>query len=98
MQKSSLKTLRFQLTPQDVSDMRPQIVTASNKRNVRFRSYAFTEHGAIMAATVLDSPQAVQMREFVDIITPSELPELAKKPIGFGVRERHMTYRVANRK
>jgi hypothetical protein len=37
---------------------RSQIVTAS-KRNVRFTPYVFTEHGAIMAATVLNSPRAV---------------------------------------
>ena len=34
-----------------------QFVIAS-KRNVRFRPWAFTEHGAIMAATVLNSPEA----------------------------------------
>jgi len=38
--------------------MRSQFATASSKRNVRFRPYAFTEHGAIMAATVLNSPKA----------------------------------------
>lgn len=67
----------FQLAPQEVADltsqsaisnpegMRSQFVTASEKRNVRFRPYAFTEHGAIMAATVLNSPQAVRMSVFV---------------------------------
>jgi hypothetical protein len=45
-------------------DMRSQIVTAS-KRNVRFLPFAFTEHGAIMAAAVLNSPRAVQMSVFV---------------------------------
>ena len=44
--------------------MRLQIATAS-KRNVRFLPYAFTEHGAIMAANVLNSPRAVQMSIFV---------------------------------
>jgi hypothetical protein len=39
-------------------------VTAS-KRNVRHLPYAFTEHGAIMAANVLNSPSAVQMSVFV---------------------------------
>jgi hypothetical protein len=38
------------------SFMRSQIVTAS-KRNIRHRPRAFTEHGAIMAATVLNSPE-----------------------------------------
>jgi len=45
--------------------MRSQIVTASGKQNVRFLPYAFTEHGAIMAATVLNSPRTVQMSVFV---------------------------------
>jgi len=31
----------------------------------RGRPYAFTEHGAIMAANVLNSPRAVQMSVFV---------------------------------
>lgn len=44
--------------------MRSQIVTAY-KRNVRFLPYAFTENGAIMAANVLNSPQAVRMSVFV---------------------------------
>jgi hypothetical protein len=98
-----------------------------------------------MAATVLNSPQAVQMsvfvvrafvrmrgvltdtldlarkltaleqevktrldthdvaiidilRRFMDIITPPELPEPPKKPIGFGVRERPAGYHVTGRK
>ncbi len=44
--------------------MRSQIVTAS-KRNLRHLPHAFTEHGAIMAANILNSPQAVQMSVFV---------------------------------
>jgi hypothetical protein len=46
------------------SPMRSQFVTAS-KRNLRYRPFAFTEHGAIMAATVLNSPEAVAMSVFV---------------------------------
>jgi hypothetical protein len=34
-------------------------------RDPRFLPYAFTEHGAIMAANVLNSPRAVQMSVFV---------------------------------
>jgi hypothetical protein len=44
--------------------MRSRIVTAS-KRNIRHAPFAFTEHGAIMAANILNSPQAVQMSVFV---------------------------------
>jgi hypothetical protein len=31
----------------------------------RYRPYAFTEHGAIMAASVLNSPRAIEMSIFV---------------------------------
>lgn len=45
---------------------RSQIATGSQKhRNPRLRPYAFTEHGAIMAATVLNSPEAVTMSVYV---------------------------------
>ena len=45
---------------------RSQIVTGSQKhRNPRLLPYAFTEHGAIMAATVLNSPPAVTMSVYV---------------------------------
>ena len=45
---------------------RSQIVTGSQKhRDPRFLPYAFTEHGAIMAANVLNSRRAVQMSLYV---------------------------------
>ena len=41
---------------------RSQIATGSQKhRNPRYPPFAFTEHGAIMAATILNSPLAVEM-------------------------------------
>jgi hypothetical protein len=45
-------------------DMRSQTATASN-RIFRHAPFAFTEHGAIMAAALLNSPRAVQMSLFV---------------------------------
>jgi hypothetical protein len=43
-----------------------QFVTSSQKhRGAAYRPWAFTEHGAIMAATVLNSPEAVAMSVFV---------------------------------
>lgn len=45
---------------------RSQIVTGPQKhRDPRFRSWAFTEHGAIMAANILRSEQAIEMSVFV---------------------------------
>jgi len=51
----------FQLSVEEVDNlaMRSQIVTAS-KRNIRFRPYVFTEHGAVMLASVLNSPTAIE--------------------------------------
>lgn len=41
-------------------------MTGSQKhRDPRYRPYAFTEHGALMAANVLRSPRAVEMSVFV---------------------------------
>jgi len=47
--------------------MRCQSGTAS-RRNVRYLPYAFTEHGALMAANVLSSPRAVEMRGQLDTV------------------------------
>ena len=45
--------------------LRSQIVTLRHGRHVKYLPFAFTEHGAIMAANILNSPQAVQMSVFV---------------------------------
>lgn len=45
--------------------LRSQIVTLRHGRHVKHLPFAFTEHGAIMAANILNSPQAVQMSVFV---------------------------------
>jgi phage regulator Rha-like protein len=58
----------FQLNMVEVEGVRcsrSQFVTLKQGKNVKYRPYAFTEHGAIMAANVLNSPQAVQMSVFV---------------------------------
>lgn len=44
---------------------RSQIVTLKRGQNIKFAPFAFTEHGALMAANTLNSPQAVQMSVFV---------------------------------
>lgn len=49
----------IELTTQEAEAMRSQIATAS-RRNFRHRRLAFTEHGAIMLATVLNTPVAVE--------------------------------------
>jgi len=57
----------FQVTQAEYADLRSQSATSSPSAHGGRRSlpYVFTEHGAIMAATVLNSPRAVQMSVFV---------------------------------
>ena len=57
----------FQLTMNELRFLRSQFATLNRGRG-RHRKYApmaFTEHGAIMAATVLNSPRAVEMSVYV---------------------------------
>ena len=54
----------FSLTPQEFAGLRSQIAT-SNRGGRRYLPMVFTEHGAIMAASVLNSQRAVEMSVFV---------------------------------
>jgi len=44
---------------------RSQSVTLKRGQNIKYPPMAFTEHGALMAATVLNSPRAIHMSIFV---------------------------------
>jgi ORF6N domain len=57
----------FRLTRAETETLnRSQIVTGSHKhRDPRFPPFGFTEHGAIMAATILNSPRAVEMSLYI---------------------------------
>jgi len=56
----------FQLTEDEHESLRSQIVTSKTVRGGRrYLPYVFTEHGAIMAATILNSPKAVEMSVFI---------------------------------
>jgi len=53
----------FQLTMDEAAALlasRSQNATLNRGQNVKYRPYAFTEHGAVMLASVLNSPTAVQ--------------------------------------
>lgn len=56
----------FQLTA-EAGALRSQFATLNGGRGQhrKYLPYAFTEHGAIMAATVLNSPRAVEMSVYV---------------------------------
>jgi hypothetical protein len=57
----------FELADEEWKSLRSQFVTLDAGRG-RYRKYApfvFTEHGAIMAATILNSARAIQMSVYV---------------------------------
>src|SRR5207237_5379217 len=57
----------FQLTRQEAKAQlsRSQSVILKRVQNIKYLPYAFTEHGAMMAANVLNSARAVQMSVFI---------------------------------
>jgi hypothetical protein len=56
----------FRISAKEYEVLRSQSATSKTGRGGRrFLPYAFTEHGAIMAATVLNSQRAIEMSLFV---------------------------------
>jgi hypothetical protein len=55
------ESFMFWLQPQEVIDLRCQIGTSNGRGGRRYRPHVFTEHSALMAANVLNSPKAVKM-------------------------------------
>ncbi len=58
------KDFMVQLTAEEAFTIRSQFVTAS-KRNIRYLPFAFTEHGIIMAASILNSQRAIDASVYV---------------------------------
>lgn len=62
---------RFQITREELTNLKSQIVTSSFAEahslhgGLRHLPWAFTEHGALMAAMLLRSPHAVAMSVYV---------------------------------
>jgi ORF6N domain len=57
---------RFQLSAREMEILKSQnVISSEGHGGARYRPYAFTEHGAIMAATVLSSERAIEMSVFV---------------------------------
>ena len=63
------KDFTFQLTADEAAALRSQFATSKTipigRGGRRYLPYAFTEHGAIQAANVLNSPRAVEMGIYV---------------------------------
>jgi phage regulator Rha-like protein len=62
----------FQLNLQEVRGLRSQSVILKRGQHIKYRPYAFTEHGILMLSSVLQSQRAIQvnieiMRAFVKL-------------------------------
>ena len=57
----------FRVTKQELTNLRSQIATSSLAEwgGRRYAPYAFTEHGALMAANILNSPRAIEVSIYV---------------------------------
>jgi hypothetical protein len=58
----------FRLTSEEAEQCqrsRSQFATLKRGQNIKYRPYAFTEHGALMAANILNSPRAVAISVYV---------------------------------
>ena len=55
----------FQLTKNEKSEVVANCDHLENLKYSRSLPYAFTEHGAIMAASVLNSPRAIEVSVFI---------------------------------
>ena len=56
----------FQLNAAEVKNLRSHFATSKKERGGRrYSPYAFTEHGAIMLAAVLNTPRAIEVSVFV---------------------------------
>ena len=78
----------FRLTKEEFDDLRSQNATSSSEwGGVRYPPRVFTEHGVVMAATVLKSPLAIQatrqiVRTFVETRRSAWEHEVRKKNSG----------------
>ncbi len=55
----------FQLSKEEYASLRSQSATSKGRGGRRYPPYVFTEHGTIMAANVINSPQAIDISVYV---------------------------------
>jgi hypothetical protein len=89
----------FQLTNQELANLKSQIVTSSWGDLQPPTPYAFTEQGVAMLSSVLRRKRAVQVdiefKEVFDAIRQLKTPpESSRKKIGFQVKEKGAVYKT----
>jgi hypothetical protein len=64
LSREEARALRSQFVTLNEAGARPQSATVKRGGHIKYRPYAFSEHGAVMAATILNSPRAVEVSVF----------------------------------
>lgn len=59
------RALRSQFATLDAAAAKAQTGASMRGRHTKYLPYAFSEHGAVMAATILNSPRAIDVSVFV---------------------------------
>jgi hypothetical protein len=90
------KDFAFQLSEGECRILKSQsVISSGGHGGRRKRPWAFTEHGALMAATVLHSARAIEMSLFV-VRAFLQLRDLAASRREFGARLAELERRVTN--
>lgn len=85
----------FQLTEQEVTALRSQnAISKARRGGRRYLPYAFTEHGAVMAATVLNSKVAVEMSILI-VRAFIQLREMVREHTDLRLRLQELETRLA---
>ena len=59
------RALRSQIATLDAATAEAQTAASMRGRHAKYLPYAFSEHGAVMVATILNSPRAIEVSVFV---------------------------------
>lgn len=90
------KDFAFQLSEGECRILRSQsVISSGGHGGRRTRPWAFTEHGALMAATVLNSARAIEMSLFV-VRAFLQLRDLAASRREFAAKLAELERRVTN--
>lgn len=63
--ETSFSAFMFQLSADEFGSLRSQSGTSKGRGGRRYAPYVFTEHGAIMVASVLNTSRAIEVSVFV---------------------------------
>jgi len=82
----------FRLTPEEWTALRPQLATlnAGRGQHRKYMPYVFTEHGALTATNVINSPRAIEASVYVvrAFVRLREMLQVVRIPVA--AQKRHL--------